>query len=256
MPAVFLTPLGESRAPATGSVARVHRRPGHYAGEGDPVVDLQVGPHVVTLCAPFAGKIMLCRDVGYVAKAGERVFETTSVGTATWEIFVSYRQADAPGHAGRLAERLVRQFGPGQVFKDLDSLILGEEYVAAIRAKLQRAFVMIVIIGPSWQSDARLQQPDDLHREEISTALQRGIEVVPVLVNGATMPNKEDLPDDLKELVGRQGLSLPETYWSAGVDRVVQHVESVLERSPRRLKFLAQVPPWDYSGWMYVEDEP
>jgi TIR domain len=199
---------------------------------------------------------MLCREIGYTAKAGERVFETTSVGTSTWEIFISYRQADAPGHAGRLGDSLVRHFGPGQVFKDLDSLTLGEAYVPAIREKLQRAFVMVVIIGPEWQTNPRLQEADDLHREEIRTALERGIEIVPVLVNGATMPKRKNLPEDTRELVGRQGIALLETYWTAGVDRVIQHVESVLEQSPRRLKFLAQVPPWDYSGWMSVEDEP
>ncbi len=52
---------------------------------------------------------------------------------------------------------------------------------------------MVVIIGPNWANDVRLQNPEDLHRQEIRTAIERGIQIVPVLVNGATMPRKEEL---------------------------------------------------------------
>ena len=256
MPAVFIPPFSEPRIPDTGRVIKVHRRPGHYAGDGDPVVDVAVGPHTVTLCAPFAGKIMLCREVGYTVQRGERVFETTSVGTPTWEIFVAYRRADAPGHAGRVGERLATHFGPGQVFKDIESLALGDTFARVIRERLQTAFVMVVIIGPHWVADARLHDGGDLHREEIRTALERGIHVVPVLVDNASMPRPEALPKDIRPLVERFGIALLETYWEAGIDKLIQNLEPVLEASPRRVAFLKQVPPWDYSGWMYVEDSP
>lgn len=256
MAAVFVPPFNDHRSPLPGHVVKVHRRPGHYAAEGDSVVDVQVGPHVLTLCAPIAGKVMRCREVGYVLKAGEEVFETTGVGKPTWDVFMSYRRADAPGHAGRVADRLLRHFGPGQVFKDIESLTLGQDFAGVIRERLGRAFVMVVVIGASWHTDPRLQNPDDLHREDIRTALERGIEIVPVLVNGATMPNSTDLPEDIRKLVGRQAISLPETYWDAGLDQLVDHLESVLERSPRRRVFLEQVPPWGHRGWQWIQDDP
>jgi hypothetical protein len=199
---------------------------------------------------------MRCREVGDVVKAGDEVIEVTGVGTPTWEVFVAYRRANAPGHAGRLGDRLIKHFGPGQIFKDIESLKLGETFADVIREKLQRAFVMVVIMGPGWHSDPRLHEPEDLHREEIRTALERGIQVVPVLVNGATMPHATDLPEDVRPLVSRHGITLPEVYWEAGVDRLVQHLESVLESSPRRRAFLDQVPPWGYVGWHWVEDNP
>jgi hypothetical protein len=51
-----------------------------------------------------------------------------------------------------------------------------------VREKLSVGFAMVVIIGPRWAADQRLQDPNDLHREEIRTALSTGIHVVPVLV--------------------------------------------------------------------------
>ncbi len=182
--------------------------PGHYVGESEPVIDVQVGTHRLTLCAPFAGKIMRSRGVGTLVQAGDVVTELTSVGTPTWELFVAYRQSDAPGHAGRIGAELRDYFGPGQVFKDVDSLPFGVDYIDFIREKLQRAFVMVVVIGPKWASDSRLQEPDDLHREEIRTALQRGIQIIPVFVHGAPVPPKTSLPEDIRPLLRKNGIEL------------------------------------------------
>ena len=96
---------------------------------------------------------MLCREVGFTVNANDHVAEVTGVGKPTWELFVAYRRADASGHAGRVGDHLSKHFGPGQMFKDVDSLPLGIDFVDFIREKLQRAFVMMVIIGPNWLTD-------------------------------------------------------------------------------------------------------
>lgn len=230
--------------------------PGHYVGEGEPIVDLQIARHILTLCAPFGGKVIRCRDVGEVANAGDTVTEVTGVGTPTWELFIAYRRADAPGHAGRIGERLIRYFGPGQVFKDVESLSPGQDFVDVVREMLQRAFCMVVIIGPGWAADQRIHDPDDLHREEIRTALERGIHIVPVLMNGATMPRKDDLPEDIQPLVRRQAVEVTDTRWDYDVGLLAQTVARALTRSPRRQRFLDQVPPWDHKGPQWITDDP
>jgi hypothetical protein len=249
MPAIFFPPI-------PGRVRKIHRMPGHYVGEREAIVDVGLGTHILTLCAPEAGKIMRCRAVGEVVNAGDLVTEVTTVGTPTWELFVSYRRADAPGHAGRVGDGLIKYFGPGQVFKDIASLEPGVDFVDLVRARLQSAFCMVVIIGPNWSSDRRLHDPDDLHREEISTALRRGIQIIPVLVNGARMPSADELPEDIRPLVRRQAVEVTDTRWDYDVSRVVAKAEQVLAGSPRRRRFLAQVPPWDHTGWQWVMDNP
>ena len=52
----------------------------------------------------------------------------------------------------------------------------------------------------------RLDDPKDFVRLELQTALSREIPVVPVFVDGATMPRSDDLPEVLKDLSFRQGI--------------------------------------------------
>jgi len=60
---------------------------------------------------------------------------------------------------------------------------------------------MLVVIGPSWLNDRRIHDHEDLYREEIRTALGH---IVPILVNGASVPRKDDLPDDIRPLIRRR----------------------------------------------------
>jgi hypothetical protein len=252
MPPIFTPPI-------KGRVQKIHRMPGHFVRHGDPIVDLQLegGPHLLTLCAPEDGKIMRCRDIGYIVSAGELVTELTGVGKPTWELFVSYRRRDALGHAGRVGDALIDYYGHGQVFKDLESLEPGEDFVDVLRDRLQRAYCMVVIIGPGWASDERLHEADDLHREEIRTALERKIQIIPVLVHGATMPKGGELPEDIRPLARRQAVEITDSRWDFDVSRVTKKIDEVLAASPRRLRFLAQVPPWDYKGgWQFIADDP
>ena len=92
--------------PLTGLAIKVRRMPGHYVEQGEPVIDIQLGSHILTLCAPVHGKIMRCSEVGAQIPPGAEVIEVTEIGTKTWEVFVSYRWADSSGHAGRVADRL------------------------------------------------------------------------------------------------------------------------------------------------------
>ena len=245
--------------PVPGRVIKVHRTPGSYVGEGDAIVDLQIDDVFrLTICAPFAGKVMRCRDVGVTLKQGEKVTELTGAGSPTWEMFVGSRRTDAPGHTGRIGERLINHFGAGQVFKDIESLGPGVNYVDVIREKLQLAHVMVVVIGPHWANDPRLQDPDDLHREEIRTAIERGIHLLPVLVNGATMPRDSQVPADIQPLLRRQAIEITDTRWDYDVGGVIEHLEKVLEGSPRRKRFLAQVSPgWDLTPRLHwITDNP
>lgn len=62
---------------------------------------------------------------------------------------------------------------------------------------------LLAIIGQGWLDAAdsdgnrRLDNPTDYVRVEIEAALNRGIPVVPVLVDDATTPTEGDLPPSL-----------------------------------------------------------
>ena len=152
-------------------------------------------------------------------------------------IFISYRRGESAGYAGRLHESLERRLGEGHVFRDVDELEPGQDFVDAISARLRDCAACLAIIGSEWllvtdrAGRRRLEQSNDYVRLEIEAALARSdLLVVPVLVEGATMPSAEDLPASIRALSRRHALSLRDETWDADVDRLVKTLEKKIGR--------------------------
>lgn len=148
-------------------------------------------------------------------------------------IFVSYRRDDAAGHAGRLADRLVEHFGRNRIFVDVDAIEPGEDFVTVIENAVGSCEILIAVIGQKWLSateSGRLDNPNNFVRLEIGTALRRNIRVVPVLVQRATMPKPEDLPEDLVKLTRRNAIELTDLRWQTDVDQLIGVLEKVLSK--------------------------
>lgn len=141
-------------------------------------------------------------------------------------IFISYRREDQAGFAGRLGDALVVAFGEANVFRDIEDIHPGEDFVAAIERNLASVDVMVVMIGPAWltvsrDGERRLDDPDDFVRREIEAGLASGITVLPVLVSGASMPDEKVLPPTMSALARRQAFTLSDTGWTSDVARLV-----------------------------------
>jgi hypothetical protein len=67
---------------------------------------------------------------------------------------------------------------------------------------------------------------------EIATALKLNIRVIPVLVDGASMPRSSELPDDLKLLLRRNAVEVSHNRFNADLGRLIAALERVLEKSP------------------------
>ena len=150
-------------------------------------------------------------------------------------IFVSYRRDDSSGHAGRLFDNLAKHFGEDQIFMDIDTIEPGEDFVTVIENAVGSCEILIAIIGRHWLSQPgetkrRLDNPNDFVRLEIATALDRNIRVIPVLVQRASMPKPEDLPDDLARLTRRNAIELSDLRWQTDVDRLIGVMEKVLAK--------------------------
>jgi TIR domain len=128
-------------------------------------------------------------------------------------IAISYRREDSSPVAGRLFDRLEAEFGKGNVFMDFDSIEYGVDFRAKIKQTLERAQVVIAIIGPAWmghrgRGKRRIHEPADFVRLEIAQALARDIPVIPVLLDSTAMPKEESLPEEIRGLVYRHALVL------------------------------------------------
>ena len=127
-------------------------------------------------------------------------------------IFVSYRREDSSDVTGRIFDHLRTAFGEEHLFKDVDSIPLGTDFREVISAAVQQCDVLLVVIGEKWldvkdeAGGRRIDDPDDYVRLEISSALDRNIPVIPVLVGRATIPTQESLPAPLQRLAFRNAL--------------------------------------------------
>jgi lipoprotein NlpI len=147
-------------------------------------------------------------------------------------IFISYRRGDSSGHAGRLFDALQARFGHDHVFMDVSGIDSGENFVEAIDKAIRSCDALVAVIGDEWLtctvgSIRRLDSPDDFVRTEIATALERGIPVVPVLVEQTSMPSAASLPDPLKPLATRNAHELTDARWSYDVARLIAALEKL-----------------------------
>lgn len=154
-------------------------------------------------------------------------------------IFISYRRQDSQSAAGRLADHLRDAMAGVPIFRDVETIEPGVDFVEAIGRALQSCGVLLAVIGPRWSSatDAagkrRLDNPDDYTRLEIATALQRtDVRVIPVLVEGAVMPAGEELPDDLKPLSRRNAIELTDKRWEFDVSTLGETLRKALDIDP------------------------
>jgi hypothetical protein len=118
-------------------------------------------------------------------------------------IFISYRRDDSRTLAGRLYQALKVAFPRKKIFFDVDIPEPGNEIIAKIVRELGSSQVVIAVIGRQWNANYRFDSVHDFVRRELKSALdlrrQDGVKILPVLVDGATIPT-ERLPADLEAL--------------------------------------------------------
>lgn len=159
-------------------------------------------------------------------------------------IFISYRRDDSAGHAGRIHDRLADHYGHERVFRDVEDIGAGEDFIDVLEDAVGKCDVLVVVIGPNWLTVTdeagrrRLDDPDDVLRLEVASALKRAdIRVIPVLVNGATMPKAAELPEEIRDLAYRNALEVRETRFE---DDLKQLIAAIGGRKAIRLLSLAQ----------------
>jgi hypothetical protein len=119
-------------------------------------------------------------------------------------IFIVYRQSDSGFLARQIADRLAGQFGAQRIVTIAQEPPQSAAVVQDTLMLATTSAVVLPIIGPAWASDPRLNYPTDLVRQALEAALaQPAVQVLPVLVGGAMMPNPQLLPPGLQPLCYR-----------------------------------------------------
>jgi TPR repeat protein len=152
-------------------------------------------------------------------------------------VFISYRRDDAEGEAGRLFADLATQFGKSNVFMDVTGITPGRDFRKVVDQNVGSCGVLLALIGKGWvdaKDDTgrrRLDDPMDFVRLETASALKRDIPVIPVLLRGTSMPKAEQLPEDMRDLVYRNGVELTHARWQSDVQCLVDAIRGDVEGS-------------------------
>lgn len=149
-------------------------------------------------------------------------------------IFINYRKDDSRWNALALYNELQKYFNKEQLFKDFNTISPGDDFVLSIENALKKCDVLLVVIGSNWvnmkdeSGQRRLDDPDDFVRLEVSTALNRNIKVIPVLIDNTQMPKATELPENMRNLYRRQFVEIDNTRFEDDVRNLAEAIKKVL----------------------------
>lgn len=105
--------------------------------------------------------------------------------------------------------------------------------MASISAS-QASDLLIAIVGDKWlgplaQGKLRIMNEADPVRVELETALKREITVLPVLLDGAAMPDPAELPESIRDFAYRNALEVESGRdFNVHIDRLIRAIEQIL----------------------------
>jgi len=155
-------------------------------------------------------------------------------------VFISYRRQETAWPARQLYDLLVAELGADRVFKDVDNIEPGDDFVERIQSAVGSCEVLLALIGPQWLTIAdatgarRLDDPQDFVRLEVETALNRDdVRVIPILVDNARMPTPQELPKGLAALTRRQAVEInPVNFDTRRLLKVLNDTLNDVRREP------------------------
>ena len=155
-------------------------------------------------------------------------------------VFLNYRRQDSPAYAGWLYDQLSSKFGTSQIFRDVDAIEPGLDFVEVLNERVSQCDLLVAVIGPRWldardkNGKRRLDDPNDFVRIELEAALERDIRIVPVLVDGAEMPDQSLLPDSLQPLARRNAITVSHEKFRSDTAPLVRAIENVVSEAIER----------------------
>ena len=176
-------------------------------------------------------------------------------------IFISYRRSDSLAATGRVYDHVVKSFGENNVFRDTNSIYPGVNFDHRLKHALSVCHVTIVIIGSTWltataeDGSRRLDDPDDYVRTEVESSLNRGTEIIPVLLDGTKMPKPSDLPATMRKLAFQNAAFIEQGHlFEQHMKRLIEAIwEQILKRRRAFIKSRNHSHHFSYYEYVYKD---
>ncbi len=159
-------------------------------------------------------------------------------------IYISYKQSSNQPVAERIHEHLQNTFGQDAI-ASAKTLPPGLDFAGYLEKVMDDTIVCPVIIGEDWASTQQLDNPDNFLRIELEKAINApGIRIVPVLVNNATMPSAEQLPESLRGLARLSAIHIRDNHFKADMQTLIHHIQTMgipVKRLQKQLLLVASL---------------
>lgn len=148
-------------------------------------------------------------------------------------VFINYRRTDAAWPAEFLAEKLGSYFGESRIFLDERDILPGDDFPIILKRHLERATVLIAIIGKNWLQAADtfgrrlIDDKDDWVYREIRSGLEKkDCRVIPVLIDDAELPKRKNaLPSEISALLDKNQIRIRQTNSIDDIKPLIRAIE-------------------------------
>ncbi|HEV2956333.1 MAG TPA: 4a-hydroxytetrahydrobiopterin dehydratase [Xanthobacteraceae bacterium] len=158
--------------------------------------------------------------------------------TSKCDVFISYRRLDSAIFSQWLADQLRAAYGPTCVFIDTENIRDADVWAARVQDALDQAAIVVIVIGKSWLSISdevgrrRIDLTDDWVRREIEASIVQGKKVLPLLIDGADLPDRNALPESVGRLVDFQARRIATTNIAKDIADLVKAIGVELRKEP------------------------
>lgn len=155
------------------------------------------------------------------------------------KIFISYKREDVIGVSISLFDRLTKEFGKDNVFKDLDSIPIGSDFRKELSDAINNSDIVIALIGKQFTSikdesgNIRIFNPNDFVHIELKKAIDLGKIIIPLLID-TQMPKQNDLPEALVPLIYYNSLELRTSKWNSDIEDFVKKLKKIPDNGSKR----------------------
>ena len=143
-----------------------------------------------------------------------------------YDIFISYRRSDGFATARLIYDRLYQQ--GYRVSFDMETLRSGD-FNTQLYERIENCRDVVVIVSKE-ALQFREKREQDWMRLEVAHAIKHKKNIIPVFLRDVTVPQKEDLPEDIADLVMKNGVTASEEHFDSTLKKICRLFHSPLPR--------------------------
>lgn len=139
-----------------------------------------------------------------------------------YDIFISYRRSDGFATARLIYDRLEK--AGYSVSFDMETLRSGD-FNTQLYERIENCKDVVVIVSPD-ALKFRDNPEHDWLRLEVAHALKHRKNIIPIFLRNVVVPQKEDMPEDIAELVMKNGVTASEEHFDSAVSKLKRLLNS------------------------------